>query len=456
MSDSFVDPRRRYRRILDVLLSALGLIAASPLIALAALCLFIEHRGSVIFAQERLGLHGRRFRMYKLRKFPPNFGNTGPGVTVLGDARMTRVGFILERLKLDELPQLVNVLKGDMSLVGPRPESLRFAHLFDGPNAALLQMVPGIFGPSQATLYEPEMYPPDEDPEAFYCRVIFPKKAAIDLEYFARATLVQDLVWIVRGVLVSVLRSVNWKRLLGFHAIIVSVDVIAVVSALIAAFLLMPAQLNGWQLVDAMLGLLIVPPIVVGGLLVGGCYRHPARHFSHDGAVRLVATMSVALPVALGILGLMAPRQFPWVLWPLSWLTLGPALILPRAFRRLAWQHRGPRTGPVRRVLIYGAGVLGTALARWMADPESRFHPVGFLDDDPELRGCRLDGIDVLGREGDLQTVRTVCSFDEVWLTFTPTREKQERIRLVCERLEIPLVVLAESEPFRERATVGA
>ena len=82
-------------------------------------------------------------------KFAPHWGDSGPGVTVRGDLRMTNIGAILERTKLDELPQLWNILKGEMSFVGPRPESLRFAHLFKGDVAGVLRHIPGLFGPSQ-------------------------------------------------------------------------------------------------------------------------------------------------------------------------------------------------------------------------------------------------------------------------------------------------------------------
>ena len=123
------------KRIIDLALASIGLVIAMPLMALIAIAVWLDSPGKIIFAQERLGLHGNRFKMYKFRKFPANWKDSGPGITVPGDTRMTPIGRILERTKLDELPQLWNVLKGEMSIIGPRPESMRFANLFVGKYA---------------------------------------------------------------------------------------------------------------------------------------------------------------------------------------------------------------------------------------------------------------------------------------------------------------------------------
>ena len=137
-----------------------------------------------------------------------NWGDAGPGVTVNGDIRMTRLGRFLERTKLDELPQLWNILKGEMSFVGPRPESKRFAHLFNGEYKAVLRYVPGIFGPSQVQYRnEGMLYPPDEDPETYYCRVVFPEKAKLDTDYYNKAYFYSDIGWIIRGITVSIFWS---------------------------------------------------------------------------------------------------------------------------------------------------------------------------------------------------------------------------------------------------------
>ena len=187
------------KRTFDIALALTGLIIGAPLLGLVALAVWIDSPGPAIFAQERIGRHGKRFRMYKYRKFPVRMKG-GASVTVAGDARMTWVGAFIERTKLDELPQLWNVLKGDMSFVGPRPESPAYTSLFEGKYAKLLDYIPGIFGPSQVFYRnESELYPPGDAPDRFYREKLFPKKADLDLEYFARANMVSNMIWMARG-----------------------------------------------------------------------------------------------------------------------------------------------------------------------------------------------------------------------------------------------------------------
>jgi lipopolysaccharide/colanic/teichoic acid biosynthesis glycosyltransferase len=192
------------KRALDIVLAFLALIVLSPLLLATAVAIRVESRGPVIFCQMRLGMHGKPFRLYKFRKFYHDLDSNGPHVTVQDDPRLTYMGRIIERTKLNELPQLVNVLKGDMSLVGPRPESLEFADCFIPEFRDVLNFVPGIFGPSQVAFRnESQLYPRGHDPETYYRAVLFPAKAAVDLRYFAKATLTSDLMWIVRGALAT-------------------------------------------------------------------------------------------------------------------------------------------------------------------------------------------------------------------------------------------------------------
>jgi lipopolysaccharide/colanic/teichoic acid biosynthesis glycosyltransferase len=168
-----------------------------PLFACIAVAILLESGRPVFFSQTRLGLDGRHFKLLKFRKFGPAEGTGGLPVTLANDTRLTGVGKFLERTKLDELPQFWNVLKGDMAIVGPRPESLRFADCFSGPFLALLRHKPGIFGPAQAMFRnESAHYGPGGDPETTYRKLLFPAKAAIDLGYYDGRTLMRDMIWI--------------------------------------------------------------------------------------------------------------------------------------------------------------------------------------------------------------------------------------------------------------------
>lgn len=117
------------------------------------------------------------------------------------DHRYSRVGRVLEKTKLNELPQLMNVVLGDMSLVGPRPEIPDFTHCFTGPYDRLLDYRPGLFGPSQSTYRnEASMYPVGRDAKSFYEQVLFKRKAEMDLAYYPSATNIDDFCWMVRSI----------------------------------------------------------------------------------------------------------------------------------------------------------------------------------------------------------------------------------------------------------------
>jgi lipopolysaccharide/colanic/teichoic acid biosynthesis glycosyltransferase len=138
--------------------------------------------------------------MYKFRKFGPRCGCDGSPLTLQEDDRLTAVGRVLAATKLDELPQLWNVFRGDMSLVGPRPESLSFSDCFRDGFERVLDHKPGVFGPCQVLFrHESKLYPADALAADYYREVLFPAKARIDLAYFPRRTLVSDFGWIARA-----------------------------------------------------------------------------------------------------------------------------------------------------------------------------------------------------------------------------------------------------------------
>jgi lipopolysaccharide/colanic/teichoic acid biosynthesis glycosyltransferase len=188
------------RRALDIVCAGAAVLLLAPAALIVALAIWIEGGRPILFSQLRLGRNGRPFRMYKFRKFKPDCDDRGCPLTLEEDGRLTRIGRILALLKLDELPQLWNVLRGDMSIVGPRPESLAFADCFSNGFERLHEHKPGLFGPCQVLFrHESKLYPTNMTAVEFYRKVLFPAKARIDLDYFPRRTLISDLAWIVRA-----------------------------------------------------------------------------------------------------------------------------------------------------------------------------------------------------------------------------------------------------------------
>ena len=140
----------RQRRVFDITVAALAVVILSPAFLVVILAIWLETGRPFLFSQMRLGYRGKQFRIYKFRKFYPQNTSAGCPLTVKNDSRMTPLGRFLEKSKLDELPQLWNVLRGDMSFVGPRPETPNFMDCFEQGFARVLAYRPGILGPSQA------------------------------------------------------------------------------------------------------------------------------------------------------------------------------------------------------------------------------------------------------------------------------------------------------------------
>lgn len=186
------------KRCFDLAAALAALLLAGWLIVLAALVAAIETRSSGFFVQTRIGRHGRPFRVIKIRTMRTAGGST---VTVRGDARITRSGRLFRRLKIDELPQFINVLLGQMSLVGPRPDVPGFADRLQGEDRIVLGIRPGITGP--ATLHyrdEEELLARQADPEAYNREVIWPHKVEINKRYIREYSLGKDIHYVFRTV----------------------------------------------------------------------------------------------------------------------------------------------------------------------------------------------------------------------------------------------------------------
>lgn len=184
------------RRACDLVLGTLLVVATAPLLAVACVLILLEDGRPLLFRQERVGEHGRPFRLVKLRTM--RVGPVGAGLTVAHDPRITRVGAFLRRTSLDELPQLWHVLRGTMTLVGPRPESLALAARYPADCVPVLQARPGLTGPAQLRIREAaNVPPPGVDVESYYLTELVPRRTGLDLEYLRRPTLAATLRYVV-------------------------------------------------------------------------------------------------------------------------------------------------------------------------------------------------------------------------------------------------------------------
>ncbi len=190
------------KRLFDLLVASLALLTLSPLLVVLAVLVRLDSPGPVFFRQERVGRHGRPFRIHKFRTMVADAPARGLPLTVGEDRRVTRVGGWLRDRRLDELPQLIDVLAGDMSLVGPRPEVPRYvAHYPPGLRERALSVRPGITDPaSLAFADEATLLAAAADPEREYIERILPRKLQQAADYADRATLWTDLGVLLRSV----------------------------------------------------------------------------------------------------------------------------------------------------------------------------------------------------------------------------------------------------------------
>lgn len=189
------------KRIFDVVAAIMMLIVAIPIMIAIALLIAIEMPdGPILFRQDRIGQYGKTFRIVKFRTMVSK--NKGSTITVENDERVTRLGRILRKYKLDELPELWNVLKGDMSLVGPRPDVPGYADKLEGEDRRILLLKPGLTGP--ATLKyrnEEELLAKQADPIRYNDEVIWKDKVKINLQYYYNHSLFGDIKIILNTVL---------------------------------------------------------------------------------------------------------------------------------------------------------------------------------------------------------------------------------------------------------------
>ena len=182
------------KRAFDVTVAGLVLLVLWPVMAVIAILIRATSPGPAFFRQERVGLHGELFRIHKFRTL--RTGPAGPMISPTGDPRITRVGAVLRRTKLDELPQLLDVLAGTMSLVGPRPEVPAYAALWPAEyRDVILSVRPGITDPASVAFRdEPERLAAVADPEAYYVSVLLPEKARMYAEYVRGQSFLGDLM----------------------------------------------------------------------------------------------------------------------------------------------------------------------------------------------------------------------------------------------------------------------
>ncbi|WP_459479343.1 sugar transferase [Clostridium saccharoperbutylacetonicum] len=190
------------KRIFDLICSTLGLIVLSPVLLVIAIRIKTGSDGPVFFKQIRVGEGSKEFEILKFRTMVVDAEKLGRQITVGNDSRITKIGAFLRKYKLDELPQLINVFKGDMSLVGPRPEVPRYVKLYNEEQIRVLEVKPGITDLASIRYRdENDLLGEVENPDEFYINTIMPDKLALNLEYINKNNIFLDIYIILKTII---------------------------------------------------------------------------------------------------------------------------------------------------------------------------------------------------------------------------------------------------------------
>jgi lipopolysaccharide/colanic/teichoic acid biosynthesis glycosyltransferase len=182
------------KRLFDLFFSILGLVFILPLLLIISILIVIDSRGSVFYLQTRVGLNSKDFKLFKFRTMQNNSDKKGLITVGMRDSRITRIGYYLRKYKLDELPQLINVLIGNMSFVGPRPEVRKYVDMYNATQLTVLNAKPGITDYASIEYSnENELLGSAENPDEMYINIIMPAKLQLNLKYIKEQGLITDL-----------------------------------------------------------------------------------------------------------------------------------------------------------------------------------------------------------------------------------------------------------------------
>ena len=448
------------KRAADVALAVLGLALTWPAFLLAALAIRLDSAGPVLFTQERVGRNFSRFRILKFRTMRVDAERNGPGVTPLGDPRVTRVGRFLRASKLDELPQLWNVLRGDMSLVGPRPELPRFVRIYAKEFREILKVRPGITDPASiAYRAESALLAGVADPEAEYVRSVLPAKIRLARLYVQRASWMYDLRLVLQtllllaypsGLVDRLIQGLGRRHALFAMLIQAGLAALACVAALVVRF-------DGAPPSDVCRRVLLLLPALVAirafWIWRFRLHRDVWRYFGprEMGAI-VCATALGSVTFAPFLAWMQAAPPLPVSIVILDGLLCVVALAGVRAARGL---HERLRTRPAapRTVLLVGSGDSAERFLLDRTGPGGReCRIVGLVSDRATPRGLLIHEVPIVGSIDELDRILPSLAPDEIVVLASslPAARRSEVIH-ACRAAGRPVKVVPDLDDILRR-----
>ena len=410
------------KRIFDVVFSLLGLILALPFIAVAAILIKTTSKGPAFFRQKRVGRNGKPFTLYKLRTMMVDAPKRGPGVSPRNDPRETWVGHVLRMAKLDELPQLYNILKGEMSVVGPRPEIPRMVALYTQEQRKVLSVRPGLVGPAQIIgRNEADMLPDNlEDVESYYINHLLPEKLKIDLDYAATSNLATDLhlIWRSFSATMGGLLHSYYQQKRASWPLLFIIDMVLVLFCYVLAYLIRfdwaipPSE---WSNFYHGLPLMLVVCAIF--FIFTRLYQSLYQYMGFPDIFRVAKACTYATIALVIFTYFLGWRQISRSVFLIEWLLMIGAMSSVRVFLRLQSEKKPPKDYTLaKRVLVVGAGDIGSLLIREQHKNGHSYHIVGFIDDDPQKIGTDLHGVRIYGDRKLIPDMAKALNVEEIYI----------------------------------------
>jgi FlaA1/EpsC-like NDP-sugar epimerase/lipopolysaccharide/colanic/teichoic acid biosynthesis glycosyltransferase len=442
------------KRHFDITMAAIGLVLSLPFLIVIGVAIKLYDGGPIFYRANRVGRGGRLFHLWKFRTMVVNADREGPAITAKNDPRITPIGRWLRRTKLDELPQLLNVLMGDMSIVGPRPEHPRYVALYTPEQRQVLNVRPGITSAASLTYRQEEHILSSPDWERIYRAEILPAKLGIDLAYLSQRSFLSDIELILRTIL-----AIYWRYREAFMMLhwlnrnryILLIDIILIIFGAPLAFLIRLDASPLFVLHLPIIGLFAVTGLIVKPFIYWafGLYRRFWRYASTGELLLIVAAATVsslvltvlflAIILPYGLIPFF-PRSVLVIDWLLQLIFVGGVRFLVRVSTESskAGESLGQRTRQ-RRVLIAGAGDAGAMITREIQhNPELGITPVAFVDDNPNKIGKRIHNVPVLSTLDDIPQLAQRLHIDEVIIAMPTVPGRVVRgITRLCEQSSV-------------------
>lgn len=439
-------------RVLDLAVSGLGLLLLAPVFLVIGPIIKFTSAGPIFHKMERVGKGGQIFKLYNFRSLYLNADQYGLPIFTKDDARIAPVGRFLRQTKLNKLPQLINVLRGEMSLIGPRPQNPQYVAFYTPQQQQLLAVRPGIISPASLHYQTEETLLTEKNWETVYREQILPNQVALELAYLQRRNLWTDLN-LIRQTLAIVVHSKECftavLHMRNRHIFLLDVLALLLIPALA---LTLRVDGLGWlpEAIPALIfftgvALLVKFPVFYWQGLYCRYWRHAGISDLTQILIAIGLTTLILTTLFIGTHSMLMQyklamyRAVPLIDGLLTLLAVGGYRVALRGLHH--WHRQGKRVVGGRRVLIVGADETGTMAVREIrANPQLDMEPAAFVDDDPAKIGTQIEGLPVLGHSEDIAKLVNQYHIQRVIIA-TPSIpfRRRQAIATVCQHTGVAI-----------------